>query len=160
MIIIGVDLGGRKAAVAVYADGQLVKVDAHATEPVFSRPNQLASVALWVAQQTMNADQIFIEEPIIGRGVRASIQVIQMGGAVLSELIGRSVHMIPVGNWKKTILGKGDASKEHVKAWLESAHPEYAILCQGDQDRIDAICIGLYGVHLERLSRGIMEDLH
>jgi len=59
--------------------------------------------------------------------------------------------------WKKEVCGKGNADKQFVREWLESAYPSYAALCGCNQDRVDAACIGLYGVKLADRSRQLAE---
>jgi Holliday junction resolvasome RuvABC endonuclease subunit len=164
MIIGGVDLGGRKAAVSIFVDGVLTNV-ADFEVPKTTRDQELRTLALWAYGYLKVCDLVFIEEPLIGRGVRASLQVAQTSGAVLAGLAeipwgskGRECHLVPVGTWKKDVIGNGSANKEMVSLWLKSSHPSYAVQCADNQDRIDAICIGLYGVqlrdraeHLEKL---------
>lgn len=160
MIIGGVDLGGRKAAVSIFVDGVLTNVAALEV-PKTSRARELRTLAEWTFGYLKVCDLVFIEEPLIGRGVRASLQVAQTAGAVLASLgglLGVESDLIPVGTWKKDVIGNGSANKEMVSLWLKSSHPSYAVQCADNQDRIDAICIGLYGVqlrdraeHLEKL---------
>ncbi len=55
---------------------------------------------------------------------------------------GRTVNVMA---WKKDIVGKGNASKDEVAAWLEVHHPDYYEQCHGDQNLVDATCVALYG---------------
>lgn len=104
---------------------------------------------------------MFIEEAMIGKGVRASLQVAQMSGAVLNQIAAirpdLNPTLIPVDSWKKLVIGKGGVSKERVSEWLEQHHESWFKQCLFErpragttinQDRVDAICIGLYGVEV------------
>lgn len=96
---------------------------------------------------------------MIGRGVRASLQVAQMSGAVLNQIAAirpdLNPVLVPVDSWKKLVIGKGGVSKEKVSEWLENTHEDWFRQCLYtrpkagltiNQDRVDAICIGAYGV--------------
>jgi hypothetical protein len=50
-----------------------------------------------------------------------------------------------VSSWKKGTIGRGNATKDEVSAWLGEHHPKYARQCRGDQDLTDAAAIYLYG---------------
>jgi len=156
VIVGGVDLGGRKAAVAICDDGVLHHV-ADLVVPKTTRARELRTLGEWCYGYLKVCDYVFIEEPLIGRGVRASLQVAQTAGAVMSALGGAldvKTDFVTVASWKKAVVGSGNADKEMVKSWLESSHPAYAALCGANQDRIDAACISLYGVQLlERASQ-------
>ena len=151
MIVCGVDLGGRKVAISTFVDGELTNLS-HLEVAKTTRARELREIAEYTLDITKVADYVFVEEPLVGRGVRASMQVSQAAGAVLAAL-GGGVHevksaLVPVGTWKKEVIGSGSANKDTVKDWLREAYPVYATLCGSNQDRIDATCIGLYGVQL------------
>ena len=157
MIVGGVDLGGRKAAVSIFDGGELTYVD-HFTVPKTTRGRELHAMAEWTWRVLKVCDFVVVEEPQIGRGVRSSLQVAQTCGAVMSTLHGIKAMWVPVSTWKKEVVGRGNADKTAVREWLESSHPGYAERCGANQDRIDATCIGLYGVGLLDRS-GRLEDL-
>jgi len=151
VITAGVDLGGRKAAISIYQDGVLTNV-ASAELARSTRSRELRTLADWCFCYLRLADLVVVEEPLIGRGTQASLQVAHTFGAVLATLgdthTHTSVYTVPVATWKKEVVGKGNANKEAVRMWLEETYPAYAVKCGGNQDRIDAACIGLYGVQL------------
>lgn len=158
MIIAGVDCGGRKVAVSLFHDGELLKV-ADLEVPKRTRPQELRTLSEFAASYLQVADFVWIEEPVIGPGVRASLQVAQTAGAVMARvpMRGRG-DWVPVASWKKEVVGKGNVGKEAVADWLRSSHPTYADRCGRNQDRIDAVCIGLYGVRIAERS-GHLADL-
>lgn len=151
MIVGGVDLGVRKAAISLRSDGDLSCVE-HFEVPRQHRHQELRILAEWCYGYLKVADAIFIEEPLVGRNTRVSLQIAQTAGAVMSSLGSglREVHIDFVDNksWKKAVIGNGNANKEDITSWLKSHHPSYAELCGGNQDRVDATCIGIYGGQL------------
>lgn len=161
MIIAGVDLGGRKVAISIFADGVLTSV-ADLTVPQTSRAMELRTLAEWSYGHLKVCDLVMVEEPLIGRGVRASLQIAQTAGAVMATLGGtpwsHKSSFVPVASWKKEVCGSGNLNKEAVADWLKSSHPAYAALCGANQDRIDSCCIGLYGVLLHDRA-GSLADL-
>lgn len=87
---------------------------------------------------------VFVEAPPLAgsRNIQTLIMLAQVQGVVMSMWAARAV---PVGTWKKTVIGNGSASKADVWFWLEENHPDYFQMCEGDQNLIDAACIALYG---------------
>lgn len=155
MRISGVDLGARKASVAtilVTAEGEkslsdVMSVIAHPT----TRPDELKYVANAVCELVSHSNYVFIEEPLVGRGVKASMSLSQTAGAIMARLAEEnptaSVQMVNVKVWKKKIIGNGNAGKHDIKLWLEEHYPGYSDECGTDQDAIDACCVALFGVH-------------
>lgn len=150
MLIAGVDLGGKKAAVALLDDDKLISAQAFASSSA-RRQDQLYEVADFVDQAVGLADAVYVEEPLIGRGVRASLQIAQCAGAVLAN-IGPPAYLVPVATWKKEVVGSGNATKESVSFWLRTAHSPYSDICEDDQDLADACCIALYGRKVQALA--------
>lgn len=153
MRIGGVDCGGSKIAVAIL-DGDDLHVHRFQSSTA-NRGMALRSLAAFGAQFLNYCDLVYVEEPVVGRGVRASLQVCQTAGAVMSHLSVPS-YFVPVSSWKKEVIGRGNAPKGLVGTSLRELHPRYSQLCGGDQDLIDATCIALYGASrqhvVERLS--------
>ena len=137
----------RKAAVAICYDGEL-KSSTSITLKKGDRQEELAFLAEWVSSRLIMCDYIVIEEPLIGRGVRASLQIALTAGAVMSAVHPIKSSFVPVKTWKKEVIGNGNADKEAVRMWLHNADGGYALVCGDDQDRIDASCIALYGAGL------------
>jgi Holliday junction resolvasome RuvABC endonuclease subunit len=99
---------------------------------------------------------VWIENTIIGNNRKYSIQLSQMMGAVLAHLgpwstiQGNAVLLVNIGEWKLGSVGKGNATKEMVRDYINSLDPSYAALCDQDQDRYDAAAIGRYGHTIEQ----------
>lgn len=149
MIVGGVDLGKRRAAVALCVDGKLKHSSSiDLKRPGDSRAQELFTIANWCRNSLKVCDFIVIEEPLVGRSVKSSIDVATTAGAVMSVTYPVKSTWVNVKTWKREIIGNGNADKEAVKMWLKSSHPSYASECAEDQDRIDASCIALYGAQL------------
>ncbi len=93
---------------------------------------------------------VFVENPVVGRGgphatiVQAQVQGLIMGLSMDSG--AQAVYPVNVQTWKKAIVGKGNASKPDVAAWLGAHRPALADMAGDDQDLVDAACIALYGI--------------
>jgi len=153
VIVCGIDLGARKVAISTFVDGELTLAQSLEV-PKTTRARELRTLGEWTFGYTKIANYAFVEEPLIGRGVRSSLQIAQTAGAVMSAmggLLAIDSRFVDNKTWKKQVVGNGNASKEMIEEWLKRTHPAYAALCGSNQDRIDAACIGIYGVQvLER----------
>jgi Holliday junction resolvasome RuvABC endonuclease subunit len=117
------------------------------------RAHQLHELAMFAHDEALfyEADWVFIEDIIVGNNRKYSIRLAQTMGAVLADLAlleyrqGLSIRTVDNKAWKKEIVGNGNADKEAVRNYILESHPAYAPLCGDDQDRFDAVCIGLYG---------------
>lgn len=162
MRTIGVDLGIRKLAFAVWDDDVLTRTDAYEHHGGL-RQVELADLASWFCYHARDLvpDQIFIEETLLGNNVKYSIKLAQTMGAVLSQLPGEVwARTLTVNNktWKREILGSGNADKSTVRIWLEDQSNAYSVLCGNDQDRFDAACIGYYGYIIARRAQALAES--
>lgn len=167
MIITGVDCGVRKVAIATIEvlDGAPGEHRAAAFESKSkNRQEQLLEVAEWTRTLTHvhGSELIYVEEPLVGRGVRTSLQIAQTVGAVLSRASAHA-YLVDNNSWKKTVCSKGGLAKSDVALWLKEQHPCYSANCDGvaghRQDAVDATCIALYGV--QQLSvRALLRSVH
>lgn len=155
----GLDLGGSKIDISLWKGDELFRL--RHIEAKGSRARVLSDITqmLLGTEGIFDIDYFFIEEPIVGRGVRASMQLSQTLGAILCKLGDRElqdrVELVPVTRWKQHVVGKAHADKEFVANWLKENHPDYHERCDGSQDLIDATCIGLYGSRVVAQSRSI-----
>jgi len=158
VIVAGVDLGVRKAAVTLLDGDQMLWTGAF--ESVAKpRSHQLAQVAEWVRDRVEETGVIYVEEPLVGRSTRVSLQIAQTAGAVLSavsDLPGS--YLVSNTAWKKVLLGSGNADKVKIQEWLDLNYSSYALNCDGDQDCYDATCIALYGQLQQELAARLRED--
>lgn len=164
MTLIGVDLGIHKIALAVFTQGNmgqtLYEVQAYESSAPM-RDAQLSEVASIAHDMCAfyEADWCFIEEPIVGNNHKYSMKLSQTCGAVMSELShlrsqqGLDIRLVGNKAWKKTVVGNGNSSKDAIRGWVINQHPAYAALCGEDQDKYDAVCVGLYGLDIVDRSR-------
>ena len=148
MRIGGVDCGGSKVALAILEAGELYPHVLVSKEA--DRHGALRDIGRFVGHYLSRCDVVYVEKPVVGRGVAASLQVAQAAGAVMSHL-DVPTYFVPIQTWKKAITGNGNAPKGLVKTSLAELHPRYSELCGGDQDLVDATCIALYGEQQERV---------
>lgn len=148
MKIGGVDCGGSKVAIAVLDKGALSVANLVLKEK--DRYRALSQVGPFVRAHLADCDVVYVEKPLVGRGVAASLQVAQTAGAVMSHLTVPS-YFVQVQHWKKAVIGNGNAPKGLVGSTLFELHPRYSKLCGGDQDLVDATCIALYGEQQQRV---------
>jgi Holliday junction resolvasome RuvABC endonuclease subunit len=149
-LIAGIDLGVRKISVVYLKDDIIMGTTHSEVYSGFTRSEELAKV-VDVALEDSHADYYFIEEPLVGRSTRVSLQVAQVAGALIYALGHRGereVHLVSVKAWKKSVVGNGNASKAVVSDWLREHHPVYHARCGSNQDLIDAACIAVYGSEL------------
>lgn len=165
MKLMGIDLGARKVSWSVFVDGELETAGAYEFKPRSTRALELVHLVEALPwDHVFDASKVFIEEPPVGRSVRASLLLAQTAGAlayaIQNDSPAANVHLVENMSWKKAITGSGSAKKEEIAAWLEQSHeswfrdfclyerPKAGTTVQ--QDVVDAVCIGLYGVELHR----------
>lgn len=164
MKVIGIDLGVHKISLACFEDQKLVWCDTHVASGEQTRDQQLLELGKFANEIATlhSADSIWVEDALIGNNQKYSLSIAEVKGAVLTMLgnlrlyLGTDVRMVNVSTWKKEVVGHGNASKEWVKNYIDVTYPEYAPLCDGDQDRYDATCVGIYGLRITARS----QDLH
>ncbi len=162
----GVDLGTRKLATAVISDNGDIDTDSWISPDRFDRPWQLEDLSSYLvrAAEEHEVDALWIEAIIMGNNRKYSLLLAQTFGACLSALVPLLDRGLVFGTadnkaWKKEIVGNGNASKDMIRSWLESSHPIYAEACLGDQDRMDAVCVALYGKAIMGRADGLsLED--
>lgn len=142
--VLGIDYGTAKIAIAG------PRID-HFEEYVLRPGDNLGALDVlaetcWNAVIRTHADVVAIESPIQGgsRNVRVGISLGMVAGAVsvAARQAGASVVLVPPAQWKKAVVGHGNANKEQVAEWLSHTHPDLHAKATS-QDLVDAICIAL-----------------
>ena len=155
MKIIGVDLGIRKYAASIWEDDVLKSTWAYESH-AGTRQGELLECGddLYLAVAAEKPGFVVIEETLLGNNVKYSIKLAQMMGACLVRMaeLEQDVISVNVSQWKKAVVGTGNAGKDLVRDYIHTRDNAYSELCGWDQDRFDAACIGYYGIHLHRLS--------
>jgi hypothetical protein len=151
MRVHGIDLGMRSLYVFGTEGPYTVEV------PKTTRHDELKTMAIKVSHRFDIGDVIFYEDPIAAgsRNLQTLIGLSQTSGMLLTAASGHC-YKVAVATWKKETVGKGNAKKEEVAAWLELNEPEMFALCGGNQNLIDAACIKIYGNKvIDRLSSAV-----
>lgn len=158
------DLGVRKGALVVLDGDDLIFAGAVEAADA-PRSAQLHRVASWIRNHCIEfgVEVAYVEEPLVGRSTRVSLQIAQTAGAVLSHLAGVSPsYLVSNTAWKKDVIGVGAGKdiKLKVRMWLDEHYPHYAERCDRDQDRYDACCIALYGQQQQLIASRLREGAH
>lgn len=157
--IIGIDPSSRKLASvsATLGQEQDYVIDTIALFPK-DRPRSCAVAAKWmrylIAKQHETVDDVyvFIEAPVLGRGgARATIPQAQVGGCLLGAAYASGAKDIVLVNnqrAKREIVGKGNASKDDIKAWTRLVWPAVFKEAGADQDVCDSAMIYAFGAKI------------
>lgn len=115
----------------------------------------------------------FVEMPVVGAGVRATIaQAIVLGGTLTGARRGgaKEIHEVNNQRWKKTVVGSGAAKKPDIKKHVLKTWPALfdlipACKCSsksachcGSQDLCDAGCINAYGQQILDMQNRIIQS--
>lgn len=157
-VTMGIDPSSRKlAVVAIVPSGRfyllskpLVKAKEKGGSPVacaaaYEAITDFATkIAVESGTTTFN---VAIEAPIVGRGgIRVTLAQTFVSGAIqaaLAEFL-TDVHVIFPSQWKKAVVGRGNADKSDVARHLRSVWPTLADQIGSDQDLFDAAALCLY----------------
>jgi Holliday junction resolvasome RuvABC endonuclease subunit len=97
----------------------------------------------------------YIEAPFIHpKNTRSVLPLAFVSGSTQASLhiSGAEVTLVPNTEWKKSVVGNGNASKEKVTDWF-IAHTEGFGGIHEDQDLIDAACVYFHGARVAYTSR-------
>ena len=150
MIDVGVDIGVRRIALGIPHLRLTHAVDLG--KKIGVRHRELYHLSGWMSQAlpVPGAVRLWIETPFMSNGPKANqtttIKMAEVVGAIKAAGEWAAVDLVGQSTWKAQVCGNGRAEKEDVWAWLEVNHPELFANCLSDQDRMDAMCIGLYGM--------------
>lgn len=162
MKVMGIDCGTRKATVVIIEDNTMVYNQTFEPDESLDRAECLGILSAWVQYQARayQPDWVWIESIIVGNNRKYSIKLAEVFGAVLSQLVLPALGIGTVDNkqWKKALIGNGNASKEDIQTWLQLEHGSFALLCDDDQDMYDATCIALYGREIVGRADGLQLD--
>lgn len=160
-MIVGVDLGTRRAALAAIDAGWVWSVDLGTARGKRDFPSEieagkrlgfLAGEALHQALISGYEDlRFFYERPVVFKNVNTSVGQALAAGAFFARLTGVFTQIYPSAVWKKEVIGSGNASKDDTRAWVESEYPTLAAACEGIEDRFDAVAICEFGRRMEEL---------
>lgn len=152
MIVVGIDLGVHKITLCLIRDGEPVYGETFVARTGEERGNELAYLAICAHQfvKTVGADEVWIEDTLVGNNRKYSIQLSELLGATRAKVSDLDVKVSVVNNktWKKFVVGNGNSNKDAIRSYVEREFPVYAVTCGDDQDQRDAACVGLYGARI------------
>lgn len=152
-MIVGVDLGTRRAALACIDAGFVWSASLERVVDRKAFPSEitagcqlgdLAGDALWDALVKEDV-RFYYERPIVFKNINTSVGQALSAGAFFAQLHGTFTQIYPSAVWKKEVIGSGNASKDDIRVWVEQQHPTLAQACQGIEDRFDAVAICEFG---------------
>jgi len=169
--IAGVDIGVRKVSVVEgwvrYMEVDFT-VDSIALNSRESKERDMAEA--WLALQDwldlrikrddMKEHKVFIEEPPYVHNHRTAMLLSATYGVVSTVFAsnGFEVLGVPVSEWKKVVVGKGNATKEEVRRWAVEMWPNIGVESLS-QDEIDALAVFHYGIETTRKEQGVIDEL-
>lgn len=165
-LVVGVDPSSRKLAFVITdTDGGYLAEFTHVLpqRDVIKRCGEAYDVTLDFAGELardhpLDDVYVFIEAPVLGRGgARSTIEQSKVHGCVVAAFhnsgVCETVKVVNNSQWKKKIVGKGNASKAEVQEWARVYWRNlYDIAHAGkpggrrDQDVIDAGAINRFGI--------------
>jgi len=160
--LIGIDLGVHKIALAVFTEDELSVTHSYVSDAPMRDVQllELGHYALGIAH-LHDVDQVWVEEPLLGNNHKYSLAIAETKGAILGSIShlrpNVDIQTVNVQRWKKTVIGRGNATKEQIRDYIDVTHSAYAPLCDGDQDRYDATCIGIYGLLLNARAAQLLQ---
>jgi len=153
-VVIGIDPASTKLAmVALSSDGRYMtyyngKLGKSGGQSCANAIRSVNSFVSSVQKKLGKVQYAFIESPVVGRGgVRSTMVQCFTSGAIQGALYesGITTQVANVSSWKKSVVGKGNATKEEVAEFIRLRWNDIFATASGNQDLIDASCIALYG---------------
>lgn len=159
MTVVGIDFGVRRLAMVASPGRWTTDHDWQAEEFILGKkeyppgehhdPEALdrmyCETEVWV--KWWKPELVVIERPIQGMSANVStgLRLAQVAGvlAVACRHAGSSTLTVSPSEWKKAVIGVGNANKDTVSSWLNTNQPEVASFCDS-QDLVDAACMALY----------------
>ena len=146
LVILGIDPASTKIAlVALSEDGKYMSLS---NAKLGKSGGEACYNATTVTKKLGKISFAFIESPVVGRGgVRSTMVQCFTSGAIQAVLYeyGIPTQAANVSSWKKSVIGKGNATKEEVAEHLRYRWSALHKSANGNQDLVDASCIALYG---------------
>lgn len=171
-IVVGIDPSSRKLAAVATQGNNILKTSTYDLPE--KRPYETCSMAFywihvlvhdlrgidpWAPEpRATNRVYVFMEAPVLApkAGAGSLIPQAQVSGVILAACGSQDVpaELVYIQDWKKLIVGNGNASKAEVALWCRKHWRILYRLVNGDQDLIDAGAINRYGARMvARLER-------
>lgn len=153
MTAIGIDYGVRRVAIGHATDTRFlydIQLGAAKGEPndALALEEMYQDIHVVVRALTRRASVLVaIESPIQGASanIKTGLRLAQVAGVILVACrhAGAATLLVAPSEWKKAVVGVGNASKDQVDEWLAGHHPDLRAACH-TQDAVDATCLALY----------------
>jgi Holliday junction resolvasome RuvABC endonuclease subunit len=146
---VGIDVGSRRLAIgwAGREEAYAINLD---SKNRWARASELRILSTWLRETLPDDVRLWVERPFLSNGPRrnqnTTISMAETVGVIQAARSWNSVTLIGQSTWKKGACGNGVMSKDEVALWLKTNYLELWRKCLGDQDRMDAMCISIYGM--------------
>lgn len=144
-MIYGVDVGMRRLAVASPDAGIFEKIDLG--RKIGDRRQELLILSNWFDELIMPGADVWVESAIMGGAgnVQTAVKLAMTVGVLYASPGPATMQTVAPSSWKAAVCGHGHASKDDVRAWVETHLPASATACADIEDLFDATCIAVYG---------------
>jgi len=158
-VVIGIDPSSKKIAATVTVNGAEPTLRIRPL-PTGRRdtPRQLFLAGRWFRRLIMEFDPqsndvyVYIENPFVSpKTIRACLPLARMHGHLMATAYACGVKVVDgvdISRWKSVSIGKGNASKTEIMAWVRKCWPQAAEQVGKDQDKADSAGINVYGQHM------------
>lgn len=151
-VVIGIDPSSAKLAAVLSAVGDEPGATLHVKRLPKDKPEACQVAFEWVTElvQSVPMDDVYvyIEYPVLGRGGPGStIPQALINGALQAgaRMAGATVYSVNNAHCKKVVIGRGNANKDDIRAWVKEAWPALYEKIGKDQDLCDSAMIYVYG---------------
>jgi hypothetical protein len=152
MINVGVDIGMRRLAVGSPTRMWSKAIDLKNPGDRYVELNKLTDWLLDSLRADLgigpDAVNLWIEASYVGnkvQNIHTALSLAETIGAIQGIAEWGRCEVIGQSTWKAQVCGHGNLDKQEVLEWLWYNHQDMFDLCEANQDRIDAMCIGIYG---------------
>lgn len=163
-VVIGIDPASTRLAVVAWYRNEFTYIAASMKHLVSSGPEACGRVGSFITEnlpillpdEWPDKSIAWVEEPVVGVGMRSTIVVSYTAGAVMAAFapVCRKIHLVSNSHWKKEVLGKGNATKEeigeyvqeHWPALYQRAQEDKRVIKKDKQDILDAAAICEHGI--------------
>lgn len=151
-VVIGIDPSSVKLAAVMSVVGEEPEAKLYVKRLPKDKPEACLAAMEWaqslVGMAGLDDVYVYIEYPVMGRGGPGStIPQALINGALQAGAFKAGAKVFSVNNahCKKVVIGKGNATKDDIRAWVKKAWPALYEQIGKDQDLCDSAMIYVYG---------------
>ena len=147
---IGVDYGIRKLALAAFPKGGRRGPSGAFSHfwPGGMSHNEILADSERVLHKLMKPEHfvgstVVIEYPFFAKNARTAVRMGMMAGALYTHAskMTRDIIFVPPAEWKREIVGKGNANKDETMTWIKT-NTTWSFR---NDDEADSLCMAVYG---------------